>query len=105
MAWSSQHSLGVLCAIAPLFKVFAMNPLLQKTVAITPRKINIAIGFLISVCCKSWIDYQYCPESHALNRFNRSALRTTEIEEKAMAAAENIGLSNPNAATGIPTEL
>ena len=38
-------------------------------------------------------------------RFKRSAFKTTETELKAMAPAENAGVSIPIAASGIPTVL
>jgi len=42
---------------------------------------------------------------HDYARFKRSELRSTEIDENAIAPAANIGLRNPSAASGIPTVL
>ena len=40
-----------------------------------------------------------------LNRVNRSAFMSTEMELSAIAAAAIIGFKNPNAASGIPRQL
>jgi hypothetical protein len=50
------------------------------------------------------IVYEVCYQL-IFNHLRREELAMTDIELNAIAAAANIGLSNPNAAIGMPPEL